>query len=105
MDLLEALTSNGRTKILPESEAQLKNPEQLLWEAAIALNEAKPSPVDKWFIVVRHHKIEAIPSFLATPEEIIIGKVSGYEKREGFTSLKWNHMKEKIHKIQVEGLL
>lgn len=81
------------------------NPEQLLSEVEKLLKERESSPNDRWALVVRHQKIQCLPTEKLGIFEIVIINLNREQCEHGLMASTWNRIKQKISLYQKAGKL
>lgn len=72
------------------------NPEQLLDQAAFAMNNCRITNAHTFTIGYEHGQIVCLPSYKATTLEIVFGKYSAATIALGLSIKQWDELSDKI---------
>ncbi len=98
--LIEELV--GPPPKLPDSQTKNFNPEIILNEIAIAIKHRTISDTHRWKIIYYYDRITCVPTYVSTPEQIILHEFTDKMAKDGFSTIYWNQCKTNVIKLYKE---
>ncbi|GAH79879.1 unnamed protein product [marine sediment metagenome] len=86
----------------PDGPYKAFNPEQVLEEIAIAIKHRTISDTHRWKIIYYHDRLTCVPTYISTPEQIILHEFTEKMVQKGFSLTYWNHLKANVVKLYKE---
>lgn len=78
------------------------NPEFILNEIAIAIKHRTISDTHRWKIIYYYTRITCVPTYVSTPNQIILHEFTEKMAIEGFSTIYWNQCKQNVIKLYRE---